>query len=379
LLLLLSLWACREEPVDPGLTVEQIVPLLPSDVGHREEWAAAVRSALVEADQIPNADHVCQVLAIIEQESTYNPDPPVPGLAKVVRAEVDEKFAKLGLLAKPTRDLVLSPVPEGSSKSFDQQLSSVKTEQDVDELFRAILAHHEKRAPQVADVLHSLFPRKFDSLNPVATAGSMQVSVAWAQELGRQEGLAYEDVRDLLYTRTGGVKYGTARLFAHDVDHEAKREGAPYDQPIHRFADYNAGLYASRNAAFQEVLSKLTEQKLAPDGDLLQWTESGRPKGEQNGETVRALEAFRVRYAPDLTSARILKDLQYEKSAYFEETDTWSRVRETYKAHFGKQPPYARVPDVALDSPKLRKDLTTSWFATNVERRYKKCVSRHKG
>jgi hypothetical protein len=303
----------------------------------------------------------------------------VPNLGKVVRAEVDAKFSKLGPLAGPTRDLILSPVPEGSSKSFDQQLSSVKTEQDVDELFRAILAHHEKRAPELADVLHSLFPRKFDSLNPVETAGSMQVSVAWAQELGRQEGIAFDAVRDLLYTRAGGVKYGTARLFAHDVEEEAKREGAPYDKAIYRFADYNAGLYASRNAAFQEILAKLTEQKIAPDGDLLQWNDNGKPKGDQTGETVRALEVFRTLYAPDLTSSRILKDLQYEKVAYFEETATWGRVRETYKARYAKEALYARLPDVALDSPKLRKDLTTSWFATNVERRYKKCLSRHKG
>jgi hypothetical protein len=375
LLLLLWLWACDKEPVDPGLTVQQIARLLPAEVGHREEWAAAVRSALVFAEQVPDADRACQVMAIIEQESSYNPDPPVPNLARVVRAEVDAKFDKLGLLAKPTRDLVLAPVPEGGSKSFDQQLSAVKTEQDVDELFRAILAHHEKRAPEIADVLHTLFPRKFDSLNPVETAGSMQVSVAWAQDLGREEGLAYEDVRDMLYTRAGGVKYGTARLFAHSVDSNR----ADYDKAIYRFADYNAGLYASRNAAFQEILAKLTEEKIAPDGDLLQWNDNGRPKSEQNGETVRALEAFRVRYAPDLTSSRILKDLQYEKLDSFEETATWGRVRETYKARYGKVPPYARLPDVALDSPKLRKDLTTSWFATNVERRYKKCLSRHQG
>lgn len=376
MLFLLWMMACEKEITDPGLPVEQIASLVRQDVPQKPEWASAVRSALVSAGMVPNLSNACQVLAIIEQESGYKADPPVPGLAKVVRAEVDAKFEKLGLLAKPVREMVLSPIPEGSNRSFDEQLSAVKTERDVDELFRAILAHHEQKAPQVADVLHSLFPRKLDSFNPVETAGSMQVSVSWAQGLGRREGLSAEEVRERLYTLEGGVKYGTARLFAHDVDKKTKQAGGPYDAPIFRFADYNAGLFTARNANFQEALSRLLGERLTPDGDLLQWTDGGRPKGKQDGETVRALDTFRERFAPDLSRDRMLRDLQYEKSAYFEETDTWKRVRETYKARFAKEAAYARMPDVALDSPKLRKDLTTEWFATNVNKRYEACLAR---
>lgn len=383
----LWLWmvACESRQVDEGLSVEQITKLVRPDAPDRGEWAAAVRSALVDIRLTPDASHACQVLAIVEQESGYNADPPVPGLSKVVREGVEQKFEKLGPLAKPVRAAVLSPIPEGGSLSFDEQLSRVRTEQDVDQLFRAILDHHERSAPEVANVLHTLFPKKIDSFNPVETAGSMQVSVSWSQQLGRREGLSAEEVRDMLYTRYGGVKYGTARLFAHETERREEARGcigplpdlpSTYEDPIFRFADYNAGLYTSRNANLQEQLKRLINEPITADGDLLQWNDSGKPKGDQDGQTVRALETWRLRYAPDLGRAQMLDDLEQEKSITFEQTETWRRVRESYRERFGKEAAYARLPEVSLDSPKLRRDLTTEWFATNVKRRYDACMAR---
>ena len=44
---------------------------------------------------------------------------------------------------------------------------------------------------------------------------------------------------------------------------------ADYEKPIYRFADYNSGMYSSRNAAFQSMLNSLTDAELSLDGDLL--------------------------------------------------------------------------------------------------------------
>lgn len=361
--------ACGTVHRDTGLTVSAVTARVRPDVKDPSGWGADVHAALVAAGEVPDADHVCQVLAIIEQESGYQADPVVPGLTKIVSAAIDAQLGALGPFAGMTRDALLSPVPAGSSKSFADQLAAVHTEQDVDRLFRAIVQYHQGRLPSaVGDVAYTLFPGRLERMNPIATAGSMQVSVGFAQDLGRQSGLDRDQVRDALYTRSGGVWYGTARLFEHEAD---------YDRPVYRFADYNAGVYASRNAAFQTVLATLTGKDLAPDGDLMIWTSAGRPS-DTDGQTMRALLDWRAANAPDLTEDRLRRDVRLEKDHAFEETATWSRVRASYVAKTNKQPPYARVPDVTLDSPKIQRKLTTAWFAESVDRRYQACLARGK-
>jgi hypothetical protein len=131
------------------------------------------------------------------------------------------------------------------------------------------------------------FPRLEERLNPITTAGSMQVSVSFAQDHASAEGLDPAATRDQLYTRAGGLHYGTARLFAHE---------AGYDKPLYRFADYNAGLYASRNAEFQSMLADLTDTPITPDGDLLVYDGRGRIR-DTDGETTRLLLAWAAAFS----------------------------------------------------------------------------------
>jgi hypothetical protein len=80
----------------------------------------------------------------------------------------------------------------------------------------------------------------------------------------------------------------------------------------------------------------------------------------------------------DLTEGRVRRDLGKEKTRQFEETDTWTAVRDLYAAKLKKEPAYARLPDVHLDSIKLSGDRTTAWFAQGVDRRYQACLTRLK-
>src|SRR5262249_17513380 len=103
----------------------------------------------------------------------------------------------------------------------------------------------------------------FGSLNPVRTGGPMQVSIAYAEQHARDKSYPYPmpgSVRDEIFTRRGGMYFGIAHLLDYPVE---------YPDMIFRFADFNAGHYASRNAAFQNAVSKLTKEKLALDGDLI--------------------------------------------------------------------------------------------------------------
>ncbi|MEQ1504171.1 MAG: DUF1615 family protein [Myxococcota bacterium] len=354
----------RPSAPDPGLPLDAIEALVRPDVKDRAGWAGDVRSGLLTAGMTPDASNVCQVLAVIEQESGYAADPAVPGLGRIARAEIEAKLSPLGPLSGLGADWLLSAKPEGQTKTFGERLDAAKTERDLDRLFREILAYHEGQVPGLQQAGATLFSGRLERLNPVRTAGSMQVGVDFAQELGRAEGVPAETVRELLYTRAGGVRYGTARLFAYRAD---------YDDVVYRFADYNAGLYASRNAAFQTQLAAITGLDLAPDGDLLVYTDAGNVR---DGQTMGALLAWRAASAPDLTEAQLRREVRREKTAAFEQTETWTRVRAQYTAKTGKSPAYARLPDVALDSPKMTKQRTTAWFAQSVDKRYEACIAR---
>ncbi|MFN7975129.1 MAG: DUF1615 family protein [Acidobacteriota bacterium] len=336
----------------------------------KEAWATAVEG-IDELGMLPSVEPVCETIAVIDQESSFRENPVVPNLAKIVEDGLARYTARLGPLGPPVVTKVLGAKAPGATLTFAERLERARTERDVDRVFRDLVTYYEDRYPRttkVADlVTDAVMDRHLSDFNPITTAGSMQVSVHFA--LARAS--AHEDVdegavREELYTRNGGVRFGTARLLGYE---------AAYDAPLYRFADYNAGIYASRNAAVQEQLSELTGMKLALDGDLLVYDADGTPS-KKDSQTLAAFLAFAKRHAPDLDERRIRKDLLLEKTIDFESTETYRALRKVYRALTGKVPAYARVPDVDLESPKLTRRLTTAWFARSVARRYEDCVSR---
>ena len=109
-------------------------------------------------------------------------------------------------------------------------------------------------------------------------------------------------------------------------------------------------------------------------GDLLRY-EGGRPSSTPSQTLEAVLGAAQ---SLGLAEGRIRKDLAKEKDRDFEKTDTWTAVRAAYQKKTGKEPAYARLPDVHLDSIKLSGDKTTAWFATSVKKRYDSCLARVK-
>ena len=373
LALMMVFAGCVTTPVRPDerprLTVEQVTARVPDKVTDREGWAKDVLAALDEQQLPADPETVCQVLAVIEQESGFQADPAVPGLSKLIRAELEKKTAKLGPLGKPALHELLSGRAPGSKRSFEERLGAVKTERDLDVLFRDILRFYEDKFPapyKALDLLGALFDASPEDFNPVTTAGSLQVSVKFAERLAQEQRRDETLVRDELYTRAGGVRYGAARLLGFT---------AAYAQPLYRFADYNAGVYASRNAALQEQVGKLTGLTVVPDGDLLAYDKSANPL-DRDTQTLGAILAFARDYAPELSERRVRRDVLREKSAELENTETFRAIKRVYAQRLKVDPPYARVPEVTIRSPKMSQDRSTAWFARNVDARYRRCLER---
>src|SRR5436190_21965509 len=81
---------------EPRLDPPAIAALIDPHVKERQAWGEAVAEAL-RANQLPaDPSSVCAVLAIIGQESTFQEDPVVPGLARLVEARLEHYRSKLG-------------------------------------------------------------------------------------------------------------------------------------------------------------------------------------------------------------------------------------------------------------------------------------------
>jgi hypothetical protein len=131
---------------------------------------------------------------------------------------------------------------------------------------------------------------------------------------------------------------------------------------LYRFADFNAGHYASRNAAFQQAVSGLSGVRLAIDGDLLR---EGSDEPSQTELAVRKLDT-------GLGERQIRRDLERGAEHEFEETELYRKVFELADAR--APAPRALVPGIRLQSVKISRKLTTEWFARRVDDRYRQCL-----
>jgi hypothetical protein len=329
-------------------------------------WGAAVHQGLTRNGISPTRRNVCSVMAVIEQESTYTANPLVKGLGRMAEKEIAARLSALPLPAAAqhgvTWFLATKPKPE---KSYLKLIRAAKTERDLDLVFRNLSFYLFRELASTRLLNTSLLARRVDGINPVSTLGSMQVSIAYAiaeveTAKGRRLGMpAIWKLRDELYTRQGGVDYGARMLLGYR---------AGYDSRLYVFADYNAGRYASRNAAFQHMVSELSGHKLALDGDLLLY--GGATPRREASATEKAVRTLSL----GLSDEDIRADLARGKDYAFRETLLYTRVAEAYAKETGKPPPYAMIPQIRLESPKLSKLMTTERFARAVMARHERCM-----
>jgi hypothetical protein len=208
--------------------------------------------------------------------------------------------------------------------------------------------------------------RLFAGYNPVRTGGPMQVSVDFAERFAREKAYPYppgQSIRHEVFSRRGGLYFGSAILLDYP---------APYDDVVYRFADFNAGRYSSRNAAFQAALAGLAGKALSLDGDLLRYRDGQAV--DQPSSVESALQALAG--ALHLSAREIRRDLLLEKSAAFGQSALYTRTFALAEARAGRPLPRQAMPRIDLKSPKITRQLTTEWFARRVEGRYRSCLTR---
>lgn len=348
---------CRDwqqpDPPTPAEVRAQITRLLPATLADRKDWAADIQTAFTVLEIEPSAQNICSVLAVTEQESTYTPDPVVPGLAKIARTEIERRAERLHVPEFLVRAALQLESPDG--RTWDERIASVRTEKELNEIFETLI----DSVP--------MGRRLFGGANPVRTGGPMQVSIAFAEAHAEDRPYPYPvegSIRSEVFTRRGGMYFGIAHLLGYPVS---------YEKPLYRFADFNAGWYASRNAAFQKAVSIASGIPLDLDGDLLRH----RPTDDGNdvGQTEIAVRAI-ARSHWDMSDAQIRRALSKAHRHDFEETDLYERVFALAEKAEGKPLPRAVMPRITLKSPKFTRKLTTEWFATRVDRRYRRCMAR---
>jgi hypothetical protein len=339
-------------PLDVESARARVAKLLPSNVKDRSGWAIDLHAAY-EQLRIPQATETyCATLAIVEQESTFQADPAVPNLPAIVRKEIDRRAEKYNIPKLIVSTALKKSSPDGSS--YDERIDALKTEKQLNALFEDMIGELPFGKQLLAD--H----------NPVHTAGPMQVSIEFAARHAREKPYPWpvaKQIRDEVFTRRGGLYFGAAILLDYP---------APYDDVIYRFADFNAGRYASRNAAFQVALNRITGKSLALDGDLLRYDDEVPSAAPSQVEaTLQGLNAVL-----EMNHKDIRRDLLREKSADFGASQLYERVFALADRKTGQQLPRQTMPRINLSSPKIIRKLTTEWFATRVAERYKRCLAR---
>ncbi|MEO8061656.1 MAG: DUF1615 domain-containing protein [Pseudomonadota bacterium] len=337
-----SLAPPRGPPIDPDAARAQIRERIPATVTNRDGWAIDMFAAFEALEVKPDTHNICAVVAVIQQESGFQVDPVVPGLPAMARREIDERAARYHI-PRAVVDLALQ-VRSPDGQSYAERLRKARTEQALSEMFEDFIG----AVP--------LGRRLFADLNPVRTGGPMQVGIAFAESHVKTTSYPFplnDGVRREVFTRRGGLYFGIAHLLDYPVS---------YDSMLYRFADFNAGHYASRNAAFQQAVSALGRTRLAIDGDLL------REGNDEPSQTELAVRKLGV----GLGERQIRRDLERGTAHEFEETETYRKVFELADAR--GPAPRARVPSIRLQSVKITRKLTTDWFARRVDDRYRRCL-----
>jgi hypothetical protein len=323
---------------------------LPRTLSDRAGWVADIYAGFTAQGIEPTNESVCAVDAVIEQESSFHVDPIVPGLGAIAWREIDARAERAGVPRLIVHTALQLKSPTG--RSYSERIDGARTEKDLSDIYEDFIA-----AVPMGQTL-------FAGRNPIRTRGPMQVNITFAEQYAAVRPYPYPvkvSIADEVFTRRGSVYFGIAHLLAYP---------ASYDDYLYRFADYNAGQYASRNAAFQSAVGIASGVPVIADGALVPHDSDAKDPGS----TELAVRALSQRL--NIGEAAIHSALEQGKSKDFERTSLYQRVFALAERVAGHPLPRAAVPRIKLQGPKISRNLTTEWYARRVDGRFERCLTR---
>ena len=354
--MVLALAGCAHEPepraqaAAPGPSGRAIIEhAIPGGVPDRAGWTEDMEAAFKALALTPTLEKVCAVVAVTEQESGFHVDPVIPNLGAIAWQEIERRAAHDAIPASLVHQVLAFKSPNGLS--YAERIDHVRTEKELSDIFEDFTG--------TIPLGRSLFA----SWNPIRTRGPMQVNVAFAEQFAAAHPYPYpvkQSIADEVFTRRGSVYFGVAHL----LDYRA-----PDDRYLYRFADFNAGQYSSRNAAFQRAVSAASGVPLDADGALLPHGGAGG-----TGHTELAVRALGRRL--NLDEAAIHAALEQARTEEFERTMLYQKVFALAAQAAGRPLPRAVVPQIRLEGPKISRNLTTDWYARRVDERFRRCLAR---
>jgi hypothetical protein len=353
MLLLLGSCAGEKPEATPALNTADAKALiehsLPHNATDRAGWTTDMYSAFTVLTVTPTRENICAVVAVIEQESGFQVDPAIPNLGVIARKEIDSRASRAHVPLVLVNGVLQLKSSDG--RTYGERIDAARTEKDLSDAYEDLIG-----AVPLGQTL-------FADRNPIRTRGPMQVNVAFAEQFSAVAPYPYpvrSSIADELFTRRGSVYFGIAHL----LDYRA-----PYDQFLYRFADFNAGQYASRNAAFQNALSVASGIPLVADGALLPHDSDVNSPGD----TELALRTLASRLK--MSTGAIHGALLDGRTKGFEATPLYQRVFAMADQRSGFKQPRALVPHIKLAGPKIKRSLTTDWYAHRVDDRFKRCLA----
>jgi hypothetical protein len=344
-----------------------------------EEWIRALNEVLYELKaDCASDDFLMLAVTTIQMESNVRVDPPVANAnLEAIYANRLKQFRRAHVLEAAALNASGLDDQLRAKLRQDTRKGKVRTEADLD---RYVLTDLR---PWLLRTLQSDYhlPQSFAELvvarsvpDPVHTIGPMQVDVTKATRNALKRGEKVPSVAAmkawLLDPQTAlrrGLMEGVY-LLQLTYGHYTQRL-TPEQAVLFSAADYNAGEFSSRNAAFQERVSILSGHKLVLDGDLLLY-QDGVAEAVHSKTESEVLDLIGAELTPD----RVRRDLLLEKEPGFSDTATAKAVCAKFQARRRTACVEARLPIGATNptsEEKWGKSLTPADYAYGYVKRYR--------